>query len=96
MTHRLTKKDFIAWLRSKHPQTKVAPDYYGCTNCPLANYLTQTTGVAYEVFDSGVYAPIISGNIKALPAWALRFVECVDSVHNSVSAAKALEILRDV
>ncbi len=39
---------FTAWLASKHPRTKVG---IGCEAdfCPLAKFLTQTTGIPYQV-----------------------------------------------
>ena len=45
---RLSLAAFTAWLTTKHERTKVGTS--GCEdNCPLAKFLTQTTGVHYQV-----------------------------------------------
>lgn len=94
----LSQAKFIAWLNSKHPRTKagVACD---ATSCPLAKFLTQTTGVPYDV-DGVYYGPVDQdGEItesKALPQWAQEFVNAVDdSEHESVSVMRALTIVEN-
>lgn len=52
---------FTAWLQTKHPRTKVG---IGCDGdfCPLAKFLTQTTGIPHQVCgDSSddAYAPAL-------------------------------------
>lgn len=54
-SRRLSLAAFTAWLATKHDRTKVG---LSCEadNCPLAKFLTQTTGVPYEV-DGDMYTP---------------------------------------
>lgn len=46
--HVLSLAAFTAWLKTKHPRTKVG---VSCEAdfCPLAKFLTQTTGIPHEV-----------------------------------------------
>jgi hypothetical protein len=54
-SRRLSLAAFTAWLATKHERTKIG---LSCESdsCPLAKFLTQTTGVPYEV-DGDVYTP---------------------------------------
>lgn len=105
MSNRILSKDaFIAWLNSKHPRTKagVACD---ADFCPLAKFLTQTTGIQYNV-DGDSYVQQrknsegsledIESTRLALPQWAVEFVGAVDdSDADSVSVGRALTIVEN-
>lgn len=57
---------FTAWLSSKHPRTKVG---LACEadSCPLAKFLTQTTGIPYQVqgdYSDDSYTPVLMENGK--------------------------------
>lgn len=55
ISRRLSLTAFVAWLNSKHERTKIG---VACDddNCPLAKFLTQTTGVQHLV-DGHSYTP---------------------------------------
>jgi hypothetical protein len=87
----LTKAKFKAWLESKHPRTKVG-EPGTCNDCPLAKFLTQTTGAYCEV-DSGVY--YTKGNYLQLPNWCDLFIDRVDNCQTEfLTAKKCLELLK--
>src|SRR5665213_1407350 len=88
---RLSLLAFTAWLSSKHERTKVG---VSCEEdfCPLAKFLTQTTGIPHRV-DGETYAAavlvdgevmkdsdgdVVYGEETALPQWAQDFINRVD------------------
>ncbi len=99
----LTLANFTKWLETKHPRTKVG---LACESdfCPLAKFLTQSTGVSFEVDGSQAIPNFAEKNefggydqdeenVIELPQWAVDFINRVDdSGYNSVSAMKALSI----
>lgn len=104
----LSRQAFRAWLATKHPRTKVG---VSCKedSCPLAKFLTQTTGIPHEVDAYAYRAAVVEngkvvrddwGNVEygpeiGLPHWAQHFVEIVDNnEYRSVSAKRALAIAR--
>ncbi len=93
ISRRLSLAAFTAWLQSKHERTKVG---VSCESdaCPLAKFLTQTTGVPYLV-DGDEYIPakldsdgkvvredgeVVYDETQAteLPQWARDFIGQVD------------------
>lgn len=106
----LKREDFIAWLKSKHPRTKVGiiceADF-----CPLAKFLTQTTGVHHRVEEDRYYRAKVDSEGKilrtdgeilydpdgvVLPKWASAFILDVDDQpSDTISAKKALRLLSD-
>lgn len=106
-SRRLTLAAFTAWLSSKHLRTKVG---VSCDedSCPLAKFLTQTTGIPHLVdgdsymsakVEDGKVVKDDDGNIEyedeiELPQWAQDFVSRIDDGDDyaSVSAAHALKI----
>jgi len=87
----LTKEKFKKWLKSKSSKTKVGVAAV-CAHCPVAWFLTQTTGKAYEV-DGTEYLCVETWKDYALPRWAQDFVTSVDKCQGSISAKKALQLL---
>lgn len=94
-----TRVAFAAWLETKHPRTKVGDP--GCTeNCPLAKFLTQTTGKSHfvggvEAYETDKEGFRVKGSSAKLPQWAANFIDTVDSLDaDSVSATTALKIAR--
>jgi hypothetical protein len=101
MSNRILSRDkFVAWLNTKHPRTKAG---ISCevNACPLAKFLTQTTGNQYEV-DGYDYVQLDSDGSEIestrceLPNWAAEFVSAVDdNEHGSVSVMRALTIVEN-
>lgn len=105
-TRILSLAAFQSWLLTKHPRTKVGDA--GCEdNCPLAKFITQTTGAptmvdgeTYQMAklnaDGTVkkdeYGDIEYDNAVDLPLWAQDFVQRVDDRDGSVSVGRALRI----
>lgn len=98
---------FQAWLLTKHPRTKVGTA--ACEdNCPLAKFITQTTGrptlvdgESYQMANvdadgkivKDAYGEIEYGDYVNLPLWAQDFVGHVDENEgSSVSVQRALAI----
>lgn len=97
----LTIAAFRAWLETKHPRTKIGTSQCA-DSCPLAKFLTQTTGKPYnvggEVEDCAVQVDSdqspVEGTEIALPMWAVNFIGVVDNLESeAVSAARALQIV---
>lgn len=103
IARRLSLMAFTAWLRTKSARTKVGTS--GCEdNCPLAKFLTQTTGVPYQVDgDTAVPALMEDGKVVKdeygdieydtnngidLPAWAQDFIKQVDSIDGDTVSAQ--------
>lgn len=105
---RLTLEGFKAWLKTKHRSTKVG---HSCQEdfCPLAKFLTQTTGVPHRVDGDTYCRAKVDENGKIvkdsggyvvyeedvdLPQWAEHFIDIVDEEYSDyVSAAAALKIV---
>ncbi len=89
MKNKLTRKRFVAWLRGKHPRTKVGQALSGLTQCPLARYTGYQVGTT-------MYGP--KGTHYPLPRWAQQFVRKVDATGQMkrrpwVTARQALVML---
>ncbi len=103
-TRILSKNAFITWLNTKHPRTKAG---VSCNSdfCPLAKFLTQTTGVQYEVDgftyaqqkrDADGFLQVDESTRQELPRWAIEFIGAVDdSNYDSVSVGRALTIVEN-
>ena len=91
MKNKLTRTGFVAWLKSKHPRTRVGQSYSGILACPLAKF----TGVA--IGGLGSYFPRGLGTPVPLPRWANNFVKAVDAVQGNetpqITAKQALALL---
>lgn len=73
-SRRLSLAAFTAWLYTKHERTKIGAPWEA-DSCPLAKFLTQTTGVPYQVsgdthtyepakFENGKIVKDVYGNVK--------------------------------
>jgi hypothetical protein len=100
----LSKAKFIAWLNTKHPRTKAGVSC-DADFCPLAKFLTQTTGIQYNV-DGDSYVQQVrdsEGDLvdreetrQTLPQWAQEFIQAVDdNDYRSVSVGRALTIVEN-
>lgn len=97
------REAFEAWLRAKPPKTVIAKNW-GCTDCPLANWLRKTRKFnrAY-ISDIGYYDDVILPNddlgekLQPLPSWAFDFVDKVDDLNEeSAGVADCLAILGSI
>lgn len=89
----LTKAKFKKWLESKHSRTKVGCPQ-SCSSCPLAKFLTQTTGTEYSVGSLDYYEVWKTTKYALLPEWARMFIADVDNTpYQYVTATTALRLL---
>ena len=77
----LTKRKFVAWLRSKKPGSIVGRTVEDC-GCPVAVYIRETSGVTVSVMED-VMEPVdargcTAGPGRALPKWAAEFISKLD------------------
>ncbi|KKL83539.1 hypothetical protein LCGC14_1973780 [marine sediment metagenome] len=93
---KLTRKGFVAWLRSKHPRTKVGQSLSGLRKCPLAKFTGANVGIYCYWFDRGAKTET---ERVLMPVWAQKFVIAVDTFHGQkrpqITAKKALELLEE-
>ncbi len=93
---RLTRKGFVAWLRSKGSSDMVGMSVT-YSSCPLATYLEFVTGeqcgVVSDIWERHLHSgtgPISSKN----PAWASAFIKALDTgPSHDVTARHALKLL---
>lgn len=85
---RLTKKGFVAWLRSKRPTSTVGLCILP-NKCPIARYLRETYGEEVEV-----YSEAFGGH--PMPAWARALVWATDDGKRDgqrITAGRVLALL---
>ncbi len=91
MKNKLTRTGFVAWLKSKHPRTRVGQSLAGLHACPLARFTGWTIGTTVYWIDAA------KGSGSTLPKWARDFVKAVDAVQGGkspqITASKALALL---
>lgn len=93
---KFTRKGFEAWLRSKHPRTRVGWSNFNL-GCPLACYLNTLLEEGVSVTSAYVSW---DGHSQELPLWAARFIYQLDHWGGSlndkeqhVTATRALDVL---
>jgi hypothetical protein len=87
---------FTTWRKSKPPETIIG---YTCrsNNCPLVNYLTETTGKRWDVGDStcGWWECGMFQN-RVMPQWMVDFVKRLDHLANRGMAHQGAPVRADL
>lgn len=106
----LTLDNFRKWLES-HPTRENVGFVQGCSNCPIAMFLLETTDIPAvmsfkHIIHNGYRKIVYFSNfhdhrdqgIPAVPEWVVKFIEAVDNLDalDFISAAIALNILDDI
>lgn len=95
MARRLTLKKFREYLEDR-PRRQFDLTGLRSMCCPLAIFLTTTTGRSHSV-DGYIYWDWDTGEAGDLPPWANKFIAKFDALGaGKFTASKCLEILKEV
>ena len=89
-------ESFVTWLCEREHADVGSP--HRCFDCPLARYLSETTGRLWGV-DAPYYGPASMETYRwaVLPLWARLFVSSTDTAQfPSLTGAQALDALASI
>jgi hypothetical protein len=84
---------FRDWLAARRTSSVGVPATN--FNCPLARFLTETTGTAYQVEANYAHPTSAPTQQRSLPEWAALFVRSLDFTYplDAITGAQALAVL---